>query len=117
MRATFSPAELAYLQSERRLARLATADDHGRPQVTPVGMWRLNPALGSVDIGGRDFSRTRKFRNVAANPQAALLIDDMASVNPWRPRAVIIEGAAQALDEEGGMIRIVPDRIISWGLD
>lgn len=67
-------------------------------------MWRLNHDLGTVDIGGREFLDTKKYRNVTANPQAPLLIDDMASVNPWRPRAVSV-------------IRITPDRIISWGLD
>lgn len=117
MTATFSPAELAYLQGERRLARLATADAAGRPQVTPVGMWQLNHQLGTVDIGGREFQTTKKYRNVTANPQAALVIDDMASVNPWRPRGVIIEGPAEAVAEAGGLIRINPDRIISWGLE
>lgn len=117
MKASFSPAELGYLQGERRLARLATADATGRPQVTPVGMWQLNRDLGTVDIGGREFQKTKKYRNVTANPQAALVIDDMASINPWKPRGVIIEGPAEAVAEAGGLIRITPDRIISWGLD
>lgn len=117
MSAEFSAAELAYLEDERRLGRLATADAEGRPQVTPVGMWRINHDLGTVDIGGREFPNTKKFRNVTANPQAALLVDDLASINPWRPRAVIVEGPAEAVDDEGGLIRITPDRIISWGLD
>lgn len=62
---SFSPAELAYLQGERRLGRIATADLSGRPQVTPVGMWRYNPELGTIDITGRAFATTRKYRNGA----------------------------------------------------
>lgn len=118
---SFSPAEVAYLQGERRLGRIATADLSGRPQVTPVGMWRYNPELGTIDITGRDFAATRKYRNVRANPQAAIVVDDIASVDPWHPRAVMVEGPAEAVPGDPGgrgpLIRIVPDRIVSWGLD
>lgn len=118
---SFSDAERAYLEGERRLGRLATADRDGRPQVTPVGAWRLNPELGTIDVTGRDFARTRKYRNVEANPQASFVVDDLASTSPWRPRAVMVEGPAEAVpaDGDGGpaMIRITPDRIVSWGLD
>lgn len=113
-------AQLEYLQSERRLARLATADQHGRPQVTPVGMWQFNEELGTIDVGGHDLQATRKFRNVTVNPQAALVIDDIASIDPWRPRAVIIEGPTEAIpaDADGNsVLRIMPDKIISWGLE
>lgn len=114
----FTESELAYLQSERRLGRLATADTAGRPQVTPVGMWMLNHELGTIDVTGHDIATTRKYRNVRANPHAALVIDDIASLDPWRPRAVVIEGAAKTVDEGGSaLIRIVPTKILSWGLD
>lgn len=118
--AGFSDAELDYLTSERRLGRIATADARGRPQVTPVGMWRYNPALGTIDVTGRDFATTRKYRNVEANPHAAIVVDDVASVTPWRPRAVIVEGRAEAVpagEGSGPLIRIHPDRVISWGLE
>ncbi|HEX6499908.1 MAG TPA: PPOX class F420-dependent oxidoreductase [Micromonosporaceae bacterium] len=118
---TLSEVEIRYLTSDRRLGRLATADSRGRPQVTPVGMWRYNPDLGTIDISGHNFSSTRKYRNVQANPQAAFVVDDLASVDPWRPRAVIVEGPAEAVPGDGAdnapLIRIRPDRVISWGLD
>ena len=79
----FSPAELAYL-GEPRLGRLATIDADGVPHVVPLG-WAYNPALETIDIGGRDFARTKKFRNVKANPKVALAIDDV--LPPWRPRS------------------------------
>lgn len=116
-----SPAELAYLTEESRLARVATADRGGRPQVTPVGMWRYRTDLGgAVDITGHDFASTRKYRNVQANPQAALVVDDIAPGEGWNPRGVMLEGPAQALEDDGRgggpVIRLTPDRVVSWGL-
>lgn len=122
--ASFSAAELDYLQSERRLGRQATVDATGLPHVVPVG-WRYNPELGTIDISGRNFAATKKFRNVRANPKAAFLIDDV--LPPWRPRSVMIQGQAEALEASTGggeesegaaaMIRITPEKIISWGLE
>ncbi len=117
--AGFSPAELAYLLSERRLGRLATADTTGAPHVVPVG-WNYHPELGTIDISGRNFAATRKYHNVQANPQAAFVVDDV--LPPFRPRCVTIQGFAQALTAEqaGGteaVIRIHPRKITSWGLD
>jgi pyridoxamine 5'-phosphate oxidase family protein len=117
----FSDRELDYL-AERRLGRLATVDADGLPHVVPLG-WSYNPALDTIDVGGRDFARTRKFRNVKANPKAALVVDDV--LPPWRPRGVMVRGEAEALDEatgqdgerRGPIIRIHPSRVISWGLD
>jgi PPOX class F420-dependent enzyme/OxyR family protein len=72
--ATFSPAELDYLTSERRVGRLATADADGHLHVVPVGMWRVNSDFGTLDITGHEFARKRKFRNGRANPRAALVV-------------------------------------------
>lgn len=118
-RATLSPAEIAYLTEQRRLGRLATADGLGRPQVTPVGMWRYLPDSGVFEISGHDLAATRKFRNVSLNPRAALVVDDLAPGEGWHPRAVMVEGRAEALDDDGPaspVIRIIPDRVVSWGL-
>lgn len=115
-----SPAELAYLTEEPRLARVATADGDGRPQVTPVGMWQYRTDLDVVDVTGHDFASTRKYRNVQANPQAALVVDDIAAGEGWNPRGVMLEGPAQALEDDGTgggpVIRMTPDRVVSWGL-
>jgi len=109
--------ELTYL-GERRLGRIATADRFGRPHVTPVGMWRYMPEENVVEITGRNFSATRKYRNVKENPQAALVIDDVASTGEWSPRAVLLEGPAEAIESPDGSaaIRISVDRVVSWGL-
>jgi pyridoxamine 5'-phosphate oxidase family protein len=121
-RSAFSPAELDYLRTERLLGRLATIDSSGQPHVVPVG-WRYNPELNTIDIGGRDFARTRKFRNVRANRKVAFVVDDV--LPPWQPRCVQIRGEAEALDAvtppDGGepapIIRITPSTVVSWGLD
>jgi pyridoxamine 5'-phosphate oxidase family protein len=111
----FSEAELAYFHGERRLARLATVGEDGTPHVVPVG-WRHNPQLDTIDVGGHELARTKKFRDVARNERAAIVIDDLASVNPWRPRAIEVRGRAEALRDPDALIRIHPERIVSWGL-
>lgn len=117
----FAKKELDYLAG-RRLGRLATIDADGLPHVVPLG-WSYNPALDTIDAGGRDFARTKKFRNVKANPKVALVIDDV--LPPWRPRCVMVRGEAEALgeatsaagDQLGPIIRIHPTHVLSWGLD
>jgi pyridoxamine 5'-phosphate oxidase family protein len=110
----FTEAELAYLQGERRLARLATVGPDGTPHVTRVG-WSLVLDDHVIEVGGRDFGNTKKFRDVARTGRAALVIDDV--LPPWRPRGVEVRGQAEAVTEPQPLIRIHPQRIISWGLD
>jgi pyridoxamine 5'-phosphate oxidase family protein len=118
----FSEAELAYLNDGKKLGRLATIDHDGAPHVVPVG-WNYNPQTDTIDIGGRDFARSRKFRNVAAEPKVCFLVDDV--LPPWQPRAVQIRGHGAALDTatwpdgtpREAIIRITPDKVVSWGLD
>jgi len=112
----FTAAELAYLQGERRLGRLATVGEDGTPHVTPVG-WSYNETFDTIDIGGRQFDQSKKYRDAKRSGRAAIVIDDMASINPRRPRGVEIRGRADIVDDPAPMIRIHPDRIVSWGLD
>jgi pyridoxamine 5'-phosphate oxidase family protein len=79
----FSDAELAYL-AQGKLGRIASIDAAGMPHIVPLG-WHHNPELDTIDIGGRDFARRRKFHNVQGNPNAALVIDDM--LPHWCPGA------------------------------
>jgi pyridoxamine 5'-phosphate oxidase family protein len=118
---SLSTSELAYLRTQR-LGRLATVDAKGRPQVNPVGYFVRED--GTIDIGGRAMGGTRKWRNVGANPFVSLVVDDLASVNPWAVRGVEIRGEAEQVVGPHGLggylseelIRIRPYRIISWGL-
>jgi pyridoxamine 5'-phosphate oxidase family protein len=113
----FTEAELAYLQGERRLARIATVGRDGTPHVVPVGMWSYNSEHDTIDIAGRDFDQTKKFRDVDRSGRAAIVIDDLASVDPWRPRAVEVRGHAEALHDPHPLIRIHPERIVSSGIE
>lgn len=114
---TFSASELEYLATQP-LGRIATAQPDGTLQVSPVS-FRYNEALGTIDISGYNLTASRKFKNIAANGRVAFVVDDLATVQPWRPRCVEIRGRAEALDEtQGGpLIRIHPERIISFGID
>jgi pyridoxamine 5'-phosphate oxidase family protein len=109
----FTGAESTYLTSERRLGRLATVGSDGTPHVTPVG-WRLDPDIEVIEITGHNFASTKKFRDVARTGRAAIVIDDV--LPPWRPRGIEIRGRAAAVDQPEPLIRIHPDRVISWGI-
>jgi len=84
--------------------------------VVPVG-WTYDPESDSIEVSGRDFTRTKKYRDVKRTGRAAIVIDDLASVDPWRPRGVEVRGSAEALDGPRPMIRIHPDRVVSWGIE
>jgi pyridoxamine 5'-phosphate oxidase family protein len=111
----FNEPELAYLHGERRLARIATVGNDGTPHVVPVG-WTHNREHDTIDVTGNALDQTKKFRDVARTGRAAIVIDDLASVNPFRPRAIEVRGHAEALTEPRAPIRIYPERIISWGI-
>ncbi len=112
---TFTEAELRYLD-QRRLARVATIGRDGTPHVTPVGMWSHNAEHDTVDVSGREFTTTKKYRDVEQTRKAAIVIDDVACTDPWRPRGIEVRGRAEALPAPRPLIRIHPDRVISWGL-
>jgi len=97
----FTPAEIAYLGSQR-LGRIATV------------------------IGGHGFARSKKFRDAQRNPRVAFLVDDLASVSPWRPRGIEVRGIAEVLASGGEgfgrgydpqIFRVRPRRIASWGVE
>ena len=119
----FSEPELEYLASQR-LGRLATLAPDGAPQNRPVG-FRYNPEADAIDIFGWKMGASRKFRNIQTDPRVAFVVDDVASVDPWRVRGVEIRGDAQALTEQdtyehpgsNEVIRIHPQRTFAWGLE
>jgi pyridoxamine 5'-phosphate oxidase family protein len=110
----FTPRELAYLEGERRLARIATVGNDNTPHVAPVG-WSFNAEQDAIDVGGHNLAQTKKYRDVRATGRAAIVIDDLASTDPWRPRGIEVRGRADALAPP--LIRIHPERIVSWGLE
>jgi pyridoxamine 5'-phosphate oxidase family protein len=109
----FTDDELGYLLGERRLARIATVGRDGTPHVTPVG-WAYNAELDTIDVGGHSVERTKKFRDVVRTGRAAVVIDDV--VAPWQPRGVEVRGRAEPVGPPAALIRIHPDRVVSWGI-
>jgi pyridoxamine 5'-phosphate oxidase family protein len=71
----FRDAEIEYLGSQR-LGRLATVGRDGMPHVVPVA-FRYNPETDTIDIGGHDFAKRKKFRDVKRTGMAALVVDDV----------------------------------------
>jgi pyridoxamine 5'-phosphate oxidase family protein len=128
---TFTDAEIAYLNSQP-LGRLATVGADGRPHVTPVGVFH-DPETQTIVIGGTgNMPASKKFRDAQRRPDVAIVVDDLASVDPWTPRGIEIRGRAEAFTEGGeevgrrlragfqfnpAWIRIRPRRLVTWGID
>jgi pyridoxamine 5'-phosphate oxidase family protein len=119
----FQDEEIEYLKSQL-LGRLATVGPDGQPHAVAVS-FRYNAQLDTIDIGGHDFARRKKYRDVQRNPRVALIVDDMVSVDPWRPQGIEVRGEAEVLSSGGEalgpgfapeMFRIRPQRIVSWGI-
>ncbi len=106
--------ELEYLRSGL-LGRLATVGRDGTPHIAPVGVFSHNAELGTIDIGGHDMASTKKFRDVGRSGRAAFVVDDVFQP-PWRPRGIEVRGRAEAVDGARPLIRIHPERIVSWGI-
>ena len=123
--AELTPVQIAYLASQR-LGRIATTGSDHKPHVVPTS-FRYNAELGTVDVGGYHVDTTKKYRDVQANPFAALVVDDLASIDPWTPRMLEIRGRAEAVPTGGSallgqgfgeaFIRIHPDTVKSFGID
>jgi pyridoxamine 5'-phosphate oxidase family protein len=97
-----SAAHIEYLAGQR-LGRLATAGADHKPHVAD----------------------TKKYRDVQANGWAAIVIDDLVSMDPWTPRFLEIRGRAEAIPTGGthlgpgfgdAFIRIHPERVNSFGI-
>ena len=112
----FTAAELAYLTGSRQLGRLATVGADGTPHVVPVA-WIYNAARDTLDVTGYELEGTKKFRDVVRGGRAALVVDDLASTDPWHPRGVEVRGRGEAIALPTPLIRIHPERIVSWGLE
>ncbi|WP_306360780.1 PPOX class F420-dependent oxidoreductase [Nocardia sp. CC227C] len=123
MVAQFTPAQIDYLRSQR-IGRLATIRPDGSPQNNPVG-YRYDEILGVIDIGGNRMGSSQKFRNLGKEERVSFVVDDIKSVDPWEVRCLEIRGTAVALSDvepygpgmSREIIRIVPERVLAFGID
>lgn len=118
----FTPAEIAYLRSQR-LGRLATVNAKGDLHVVPVA-FRYNPEQDTIDIGGHNIVPTKKYRDAVHHGRVAFVVDDV--LPPWKPRLVEVRGTVQA-ESSGGqeinpnfapdILRLIPTYIVSMGVN
>ena len=97
MESIYLEPEIQYLKS-RGLARIATATRQGKPDVSPVG-FEFDGMDFFIGNHSQDIFATRKYKNVRSrNKGVALVIDDLESVQPWKPRAMKINGTAEIVE-------------------
>jgi pyridoxamine 5'-phosphate oxidase family protein len=115
----FSEAETAYLKTQY-LARLATVSSGGQPTVDAVG-FEFDGAR--FYIGGIDLPASRKYKNVAAgNHKVSLIMDDLESIQPWKPRQIKVHGLAEIVERAGRFgqkeyLAITPTVSWSFGIE
>ena len=121
MQSRYSEPEIQYLKSQR-LARIATATRQGKPDVSPVA-FEFDGRHFFIGSHSQDiFLSTRKYKNVRdGNKEVALVIDDLESVQPWKPRGMKINGTAEIVEHNGmfGLgkyLQITPTVSWSWGI-
>ncbi len=87
----FSAEESEYLKSQR-LARVATASKTGVPEVSPVG-FEFDGKYFWIGSHSQDIlPKTRRYKNIiSGNSRISLVVDDLVSINPWRPRGIKFE--------------------------
>jgi len=109
---TFTDEEVAFL-TQSRLARVATASSEGQPHVVPV-VYEFDGT--AFYFTGWNLEKSLKFQNLVQNKRVAMVIDDLVTVSPWRPRGVEVRGVAE-LGSEGGRsyVKVCPLVKRSWG--
>lgn len=129
-------AEEAFLQHSR-VCRVATVNARGMPHVVPVcPLWERNRLYFGTE---RD---SKKIRNLRQNGQIALVVDDYSEAWAYL-RGLLLHGKAEVLghgaefrrirkllyrkfpqyeaeapleDGEAAIVRVTPQKAVSWGL-
>ena len=125
----------------QRIGRLATADAEGTPHVVPA-CYALDDhrIYSALDLKPKRVSwqRLKRVRNIEVNPRVALVVDRYSE--DWSQLAyVLIRGVADIVEtgeeqecavsllhdrypqydallaEDCPVLRITPDRVVSWG--
>ena len=121
MESIYSEPEIEYLKSQR-LARIATATRQGKPDVSPVAFEFDGTHFFIGSHSQYIFLSTKKYKNVRdGNKEVALVIDDLESVQPWKPRGMKINGNAEIVEHNGMFgpgkyLKIAPSVSWSWGI-
>ena len=103
----FTAAEIGYLRSQP-LMRFASASATGRPDVAPV-VFEVDG--DDIVTGGFDITHTVRFRNIQLNPRVSVVVDDLATMEPWSPRGIKIIGTAGTVASVEGCNVIPPEAV------
>ena len=125
-----TPGEAAFL-AETTTCHIATVDEQGLPHVVPV-----RAAWDGQTMSFTTGLRTKKYRNLKAHPQAAIVAGDFSRRAGvllrgdveliergeefiQAQRALIERGMMRRLRDEGveAVVRLRPVKKASWGLD
>ena len=135
---TLSVPQIAFVE-EQRVAHLATADADGRPHVVPVCFAYAEARFYiAIDEKPKRSLRLKRLRNIAENPQVAIVFDRYDE--DWsRLGWVLVQGTAAVIDggteheralailreryaqyrsmalEGRPVIRVTAERVSSWG--
>jgi PPOX class probable F420-dependent enzyme len=135
-----APAWALALLRDARVGRLATADAAGRPLVVPVCyVFDGARCYSAVDAKPKRTRQLRRLKNIAANPQASLVVDVWDE--DWSQLAwVMVEGRADVLTSgaeftraidllvakypqyramgldrtQGAVVTVGPGRVLAW---
>ena len=110
-----SPDEARERFSTARVARLATADAAGKPHVVPL-VFALDgdTIYSAVDPKPKRTHDLKRLRNVAANPQVALLADHYVDDDwdaLWWVRA---DGAGRVLEASERAVQLLRERYAQY---
>jgi pyridoxamine 5'-phosphate oxidase family protein len=109
---TFTEDEALFLM-QGRLARVATASKDGQPHVVPV-VYEFDGT--AFYFTGWNLEKSLKFRNLVENKKVAMVVDDLVTVCPWRPRGVELRGVAELGNEDDrAYVKMTPKVKRSWG--
>src|SRR5215216_5031771 len=95
----FTNEEIEYLKSQL-LGRLATVGPEGQPHVVAVS-FRYNAELDTIDIGGHDFARHKKYQDGQRHARVVFRVEELESVKPWWVRGIEGRGEAEVLTRGG----------------
>src|SRR5260370_39778800 len=94
----FSQQEHTYLQTQL-LARLATVEPDGQPDVDVVG-FEFDGAR--FYIGGHQLETTRKYKNIVAGKRkVSPIIHQLKTKEPRGPRAIQNHGGGEVAERQG----------------
>ena len=113
----FTRSELEYLRTsseEGQRANLAITGGDGSFRIVPVRIAYLE-AEDAIEIAAPEALHVGINLPPADVAEVELVVDDLKSIEPWKPRGVEVSGAAEALTSPP-RIRIRPAAVRSWGL-